>query len=143
MANEIFVDTSGFYALMIQEDDQHQTAVRCLDEARKRKRRFVTIDYVLDETATLLKARGHIHLLGPLFEKVLASHACRIEWTEPERFHSVQTFFIKHLDQSWSFTDCLSFCLMKELRLREVLTKDDHFHQAGFVVLLAKTKGSG
>src|SRR5260370_41115753 len=108
MANEIFVDTSGFYALLIKADDRHAAASRLVREARRRKRRFVTSDYVLDETATLLKARGHVHLLGAFFDKVRASHVCRIEWTDPERFEDVQAFFLKHVDQAWSFTDCLS-----------------------------------
>jgi predicted nucleic acid-binding protein len=136
MANEIFVDTSGFYALLIKADDRHAAAGRHLREARRRKRRFVTSDYVLDETATLLKARGHVYLLGAFFEKVLASQVCRIEWTDPECFHAVQAFFLKHHDQSWSFTDCLSFRIMTELRLRDALTKDGHFHEVGFIVLL-------
>jgi predicted nucleic acid-binding protein len=136
MADDIFVDTSGFYALLIKKDERHAAADRVLRAARKRKQRFVTSDYVLDETATLLKARGHGHLLPAFFDKVLASQACRIEWTDPERFHVVQAFFLKHADQPWSFTDCVSFRVMKELRLRDALTKDRHFHEAGFVVLL-------
>jgi predicted nucleic acid-binding protein len=52
------------------------------------------------------------------------------------RFSSVRAFFAKHSDQTWSFTDCVSFHLMKQLRLREALTSDHHFEQAGFVVLL-------
>ncbi len=54
----------------------------------------------------------------------------------PERFLNVQTFFLKHADQAWSFTDCLSFHVMKQARLRESLTKDTQFEQAGFVALL-------
>src|SRR2546430_3427778 len=119
MANEIFVDTSGFYALLVKSDDWHAAADRHLREAQRRKRRFVTSDYVLDETATLLKARGHVHLLAAFFEKVLASHVCRIEWTDAERFHDVQAFFLKHADQAWPFTDCVSFSIMREMRLRD------------------------
>jgi predicted nucleic acid-binding protein len=136
MANETFVDTSGFYALLVKGDDRHGVAVRVLREARRRKRRFVTTDYVLDETATLLKARSHGHLLAAFFDSLRTSHACRIEWTDADRFHSAQGFFLKHVDQAWSFTDCLSFRVMKDLHLREALTKDGHFHEAGFVALL-------
>ena len=136
MAAEIFVDTSGFYALLVQGDDQHAAAQRVLSTARRRKRGFLTTDYVLDETSTLLKARGFVHLLAPFFETLGASRACRIEWTDPDRFREAQTFFLKHIDQAWSFTDCLSFRVMKELRLRDALTKDGHFHEAGFVALL-------
>src|SRR5262249_17257957 len=104
--------------------------------ARKRKRGFVTTDYVLDETATLLKARQKTHLLGELFDRVERSAACRVEWTDSGRFHNVPTFFLKQANQNWSFTDCLSFPVMTEVRVREALTKDTHFEQAGFAALL-------
>ncbi len=136
MANDVFVDTSGFYALLVKGDDQHAAAARVLREGRRRKRGFVTTDYVLDETAALLKARGRLHLLTPLFEKLDASRAFRIEWTDAERFHDVRAFFLKHADQAWSFTDCVSFRVMTHLRLREALTKDAHFARAGFTALL-------
>lgn len=136
MANEIFLDTSGFYAMLVREDDSHATAKRVLRDSRRRKRGFITTDYVLDETATLLKARGYSHLLQPLFEKLDDSHAFRTEWTDSERFSEVRSFFFKHRDQAWSYTDCLSFVVMCDLRLREALTKDSHFQQAGYVALL-------
>ena len=136
MANEIFFDTSGFFALLVRDDDKHTAAKRIVREAQRRKRSFVTTDYVLDETATLLKARGFVHLLEPLFAKLDASHAFRIEWTDADRFHEARAFFLKHDDHAWSFTDCLSFRVMTHLRIRDALTKDAHFRQAGFVVLL-------
>ena len=136
MAREIFVDTSGFFALLVKRDDQHKAAVRILQNAGKKRRGFVTTDYVLDETATLLKARGHSHLLSEFFEIVTASRACRVEWTDSERFAAVSAFFVKHVDHTWSFTDCLSFQVMKEDRLHDALTKDAHFAEAGFTPLL-------
>lgn len=136
MANEVFVDTSGFYAMLVKGDDQHAAVQRILREARRRKRGFVTTDYVLDETATLLKGRGRVHLLAPFFDKLDASRALRIEWTDADRFGDGRTFFLKHSDQKWSFTDCLSFRIMTEFRLRDALTKDAHFKHAGFKVML-------
>ncbi|MBI3823119.1 MAG: type II toxin-antitoxin system VapC family toxin, partial [Planctomycetes bacterium] len=136
MANEIFVDTSGFFALLVSDDDRHQSAQAIMRAAQRRKRGFMTTDYVLDETATLLKARGYRHLLADFFAKLDGSHACRTEWTDAERFGAAKVFFLKHADQAWSFTDCLSFVVMKSLRLRDAFTKDGHFQEAGFVALL-------
>lgn len=45
--------------------------------------------------------------------------------------------FFHHRDKSYSFTDCTSFVVMKELRLKQVLTTDRHFRQMGFEVLPA------
>lgn len=136
MANEIFIDTSGFYAMLASDDDRHGVAAKLVGAARKRKRGFITTDYVLDETATLLKARRKTHLIAKFLERVDQSQACRIEWTDSERFQNVRAFFLRHADQAWSFTDCLSFVVMSDLRLRDALTKDDHFHQAGYKALL-------
>jgi uncharacterized protein len=136
MANELFIDTSGFYAMLVKSDDRHAAVQRVLRDARRRKRGFVTTDYVLDETVTLLKARGHRHLMAPFFEKLDASQAFRIEWMDSDRHYDVRAFFLKHADQAWSFTDCLSFRVMNQLRLRDALTKDSHFEQAGFKALM-------
>jgi len=136
MARELFVDTSGFFALLAQRDPKHAAARKVLRRAKAEKRRLVTTDYVLDETATLLKARGEGRLAEPLFERVFASSACRVEWTDEPRFALVRAFFLKHSDQAWSFTDCLSFGVMKQLRLHDALTTDVHFEQAGFLALL-------
>ena len=136
MANEIFIDTSGFFALLSSDDDRHREAQKIVAAAQKRKRFFVTSDYVLDETATLLKSRRKTHLLKGFFERLDRSRACRVEWTDSARFHQTRAFFLKHDDQEWSFTDCLSFHIMTELRLRDALTKDGHFRQAGFTPLL-------
>jgi len=136
MAREIFVDISGFYAILTKRDDRHGAAVACLEKAGRDGRRFVTTDYVLDETATLLKARGQTHLLDGFFAFVLKSQVCRIVWTDAARFETTRHFFLKHQDQDWSFTNCVGFIVMKELKLRDALTKDKHFHAAGFLALL-------
>lgn len=137
MAGEIFIDTSGFYALLVRGDDQHDRARHAMRKAAKKKQRFVTTDYVLDETATLLMARGGAPVIPALFESVSASKACRVVWMDVERFEKTKALFIKNIDKIWSFTDCFSFIIMKDLQVREALSKDAHFRAAGFIPLLA------
>ena len=62
MARETFIDTSGFYALLVASDTNHPDAEAWLKAAKSSQARSVTTDYVLDETATLLKAKGQGHL---------------------------------------------------------------------------------
>lgn len=73
-----------------------------------------------------------------MFESIDASAAIRIEWTTPERFKETRAFCLRHSDKAWSFTDCLSFVVMHTHDLREALTSDVHFEQAGFRILLKR-----
>ena len=136
MKNIIFIDTSGFYALLVKEDKMHQKAKDILHRAARDKQQFFTTDYVLDETATLLRARGLSHHVSRVFDTVFASKVCTVAWMDHDRFSKTRTFFLKHSDQPWSFTDCASFIVMKEMKLSLALTTDAHFHEAGFVRLL-------
>lgn len=137
MASEVFIDTSGFYALLVRDDDRHDEAVDLMRSADEKRRRFVTTDYVVDESATLLAARGLAGVIPRFFETVFASSALKLIWVDSERFERSQALFLRNLGRGWSFTDCVSFAVMKELRLREALTKDAHFVDAGFLALLA------
>ena len=114
----------------------HSRAVKYLEAAAQQRQRFITTDYILDETATLLKSRGHGHLAGTFFDSVFASAACQIIWMDSERFGQTRSLFLKHHDQRWSFTDCFSFHTMQLLGLNDALTTDAHFRQAGFNPLL-------
>jgi predicted nucleic acid-binding protein len=41
-------------------------------------------------------------------------------------------------DKDWSLTDCSSFVIVQDTGLRDALTADGHFNQAGFHALLAE-----
>ena len=53
-----------------------------------------------------------------------------------EPFDAGTKFYASRPDKSWSLTDCISFVIMRERNLSEVLTTDHHFTQAGFRVLM-------
>jgi predicted nucleic acid-binding protein len=136
MRADIFVDTSGFYALLAGKDPCHEKAAAILKKASSASTRFVTTDYVLDETATLFKARGLGHRLDLFFSDLAASHACRTLWTGADDFARARDYFLRHKDKDYSFTDCVSFCAMRAGGLRRALTTDAHYLQAGFQPML-------
>src|SRR5262245_35943650 len=128
-APDMFLDTSGFYSLLVHGDRKHAQAANIM---ASRKPCGPPGDYVVAESATLLMVRGKGHLAEEFFRRVLASRACRLEWMDPSRFETTRRFFVKHLDQHWSFTDCFSFDVMRALNLHDALSSDEHFRHAGF-----------
>jgi len=136
MARDTFIDTSGFFALLCADDAKHKAAQAWFGDFRSRSGSAVTTDYILDETATLLKARGGGHRLAGFFQLVSDSSAIRIEWMDSARFNKATDFFLRHSDHGYSFTDCVSFVVMRERRLTDALTADKHFDAAGFKALL-------
>jgi len=52
-----------------------------------------------------------------------------------ELFYEAWDYFQKHKDKRYSLTDCVSFVLMKKLKISEAPSFDKHFTQAGFVKL--------
>lgn len=133
---DVFMDTAGFFALWDAADEHHAAAVELQRRLVGEGRRFLATDYVIDETATLLLVRHSHEAARDFLETVEKSVALRLEWVGPERFRRASELFRNRADKSWSFTDCTSFVVMNELRIRDAFTSDAHFRQAGFVPLL-------
>lgn len=54
----------------------------------------------------------------------------------PEQFENALQRYRQATDKSWSLTDCASFGIMDDERIRAALTYDKHFTQAGYEALL-------
>lgn len=133
---EVFTDTSGVYALIDKNDANHAAAREAVRKILAGGRRLVVTDYVIDEAVTLAKARAGVSVAGRVLDLVERSQGIRIEWIGPDRFDATRAFFRKHADHAYSFTDCSSFVVMRELRIDQALTSDRHFVEAGMEALL-------
>ncbi len=135
-SRHLFGDTSFFFALIAKRDPAHRTAVTAYERLLRAGGHVVTTDYVLDETLTLTKARIDSAAALRLLDRIERSEAIELEEVTTDRFVSSKTYFRKHSDHDYSFTDCTSFVLMHEMGLRAALTTDRHFTEAGFDMLL-------
>jgi uncharacterized protein len=133
---EVFADTSALYAIVDRNDAGHSAAKREVGRLIAAEKRLVTTDYIVAETVNLGNARGGALVANRVLDLVEQSSGIRIEWIGPERFDAAKAFFRKHSDHAYSFTDCTSFVVMRELRLADALTTDRHFREAGFSALL-------
>jgi len=135
-SREVFLDTSGLYALVDRKDAHHPAARSIVERLLRGGRRLVATDYVLAETVNLANARSGTRVAVRVLDLIEQSAGIRIEWIGTSRFDSTKAFFRKHADHKYSFTDCTSFVVMRELKLSQALTTDHHFSQAGFDALL-------
>ena len=129
---KVFADSSALYAFVDKRDAHHAAASQLVSELLRSGRLLLTSDYVVAEAVNLANARGGRLVAQRVLDLIDQSAGIQIEWIGPARFAAAKMFFRKHADHGYSFTDCASFVLMRELRLTEVLTTDRHFQQAGF-----------
>jgi hypothetical protein len=134
---EAFIDTSGLYALVDRKDPHHARARDAALKLTGHGRQLVLTDYVISETVTLARSRSGGRVALRVLDLVEQSVGIRIERIDAARFDQTRAYFRKHADHDYSFTDCSSFVVMRELRLRQALTTDRHFREAGFEALLA------
>ncbi len=112
----IFVDTGAWFASLIPTDADHASAVAWLDVNCSP---LLTTDYVIDETLTLLRARGERKralLLGERFFRFGLAEIHKI--TETDLMLAWETFE-RFADKDWSFTDCTSKVVIEQLGIKE------------------------
>lgn len=131
-----FADTYFFLALRNPRDQHYSTVRAIVPEIQFHP--LVTTAWVLTEVGNALSKpenrAGFISLLTTL-ERF---NALIIE-PEPLLFRRGIELYAARSDKSWSLTDCISFVVMQEHGIREALTGDHHFEQAGFVPLLTNS----
>jgi len=118
-----------------QADPAHQASISIRDRYLKQSHIFVTSDYVIDETLTLIRMRLGINAAERWWNQIERSPRLRFETVFAERLEKARNWFFKWRDKPFSFTDCTSFVIMRELGIKQALTVDAHFFEAGFEIL--------
>jgi len=134
MADKYFTDTGAWFALFYRRDSHHPDAVRIWHRTERERIRIITTNHVLDELATLLARRTSYNFSGNRLREIYDSDI-RIERPMESDELDALDFFLKYADQKISFTDCLSFVVMRKLGLRKAFTFDRHFEYAGFEII--------
>ena len=131
----LFVDTAGWLACADGADRAHAPCRAARDAALEAGRALITSDFVVDETLTLLRLRLGLAAAEGWWQQIDGSARVRWERIDGARFERARQLFFRYGDKDFSFTDCTSFVVMRELRLTQALTTDGHFQQMGFQML--------
>jgi predicted nucleic acid-binding protein len=133
----LFVDTAGWMACADASDAAHVQCCAARDRALEAGQTLVTTDFVVDETLTLLRLRLGLGAAERWWQQIDRSSRLRWERIDSDRFEKARQLFFDYRDKAFSFTDCTSGVIMRELRLTHALTTDRHLSQMGFQVLPA------
>jgi predicted nucleic acid-binding protein len=105
---------------------------------RRNRRRIVTTNYVLAELSALLmsplRVPGRTRLT--LLDRIRTADWVAVLHVDQPLDHASWDYLRSRPDRNFSLVDCSSFVVMQMHGLRESLTTDRHFEQAGFTRLL-------
>jgi predicted nucleic acid-binding protein len=131
MAHEyLFIDTSAFYSFFDKSDKNHQSISQLIND---RTETFITSNFIVDELVTLLRVRHfEVAQIESYIEAILQENICQLLRINPETESKAWTMLKKYKDVTFSYTDCTSFILMKEHKIKKAISLDEHFVIAGF-----------
>jgi predicted nucleic acid-binding protein len=132
-SEDIFVDTSAWIALADRDDSFHQKAASVFPSILKTFRTLITSNFTIAETyVLLLHELGHPSALRFLERLKGSPKIFKIFSTEDIESES-EEILTKYTDQDFSYTDAVSFVIMKRHKIRKAFCFDKHFVTAGFI----------
>jgi uncharacterized protein len=123
-----FVDTGGWFATFVPADRRHFEANRWFQANTSP---LLTTDFIVDETLTLLRARGERTRAIEAADAFFAGELATIHYLTPDEIRAAWAVFRNYDDKEWSFTDCTSKIVMETLGITTAFAFDHHFRQFG------------
>jgi predicted nucleic acid-binding protein len=128
----VFVDTSGFYALMDRSDNNFEKAAGLWRSFLERDFYLRTSNYVIVETLALLQSRLGFEAASLWYRDVLS--LVEILWIDGSMHNLAYELWLGLGRKKLSFVDCVSFIAMRHYKVEKVLGFDKHFVEHGFEV---------
>ena len=136
---EVFLDSAFAIALELARDQNHVAAQGHWSRFVASGQFFVTTSFVVDEAVTFLNARGFHDRAVRIGRRLMSDSRSQFVEVNRTLFLAGWDYLVRHPDKRYSPTDCISFEVMRQLGLRQALTFDQHFAQAGFEITPAAT----
>ena len=135
---KIFIDTWAWVALTNKRDSMHTQAKDIYLRLKQEGYILLTSNFILDESYTLIRNRMDLETAVKFGERISAiskTNLIEIIHVTDKIEEKAWKIFEKYKSQNFSFTDCTSFVVMKELDIHECFTGDEHFKIFGFFVI--------
>ena len=126
----VFVDTSALFALLDAEDAGHDSAFPAWSSGIDECAGFVTTNYVLVETISLVQSRLGLGAVRILIDEMLPM--IDTLWVTDADHTAALNALLAAGRRHLSLVDCVSFTVMRRIGIREYLGLDPHFEEQGF-----------
>ena len=130
----VLLDTVFVQALLNRRDQYHGQAKAMLPRVRDAAEVWVT-EAVLIEVGNALSVYNRVATVRFIEQCYHTANMHVVSVDTPLLLRALQLYHSR-LDKSWGLTDCISFVVMQEQGLKDAMTADQHFPQAGFRALL-------
>lgn len=128
----IFIDTGAFISKFIRKDQFFDISIRSWKELDYSREKCFTSNFVLNETFTLLARKTSYGFSCQRARNIYASEQLEILHPDYQDEIDAITLFGKYSELHVSFTDCISFVLMRKKRIKKAFTFNSHFSMAGY-----------
>ncbi len=136
----IFVDTGAWIALSEESDQYHHEAVASYAKLKRRKARFLTTDYVIDEAVTRLRYDASFSVAVQFLDLIAQSrndNVLQFVSINEALFQEAVAIFCQYDTVVLSFTDCASFAVCRHHGVQEAFAFDQHFAMMGMALSTA------
>ena len=132
----VFVDAVYWIAISRPKDSWREAAEAA--HAQLDSVRLVTTDEVLTEfLAALSKGGSKLRRRAvQAVRKILSNPNVEVVPQSRDSFQKGLNLYEERDDKQYSLQDCISMNVMKAKSITDILTKDHHFEQEGFTVLM-------
>lgn len=130
----VLLDSSYVIGLLNPRDELHDNARRWFEQVRVAPEVWVT-EAVLTEIANglaVVRRQAAVTFLAQCYRE----RNFKIVSVGTALLRRALDLYRARPDKEWGLTDCISFIVMQDQDLRDALTADEHFVQAGFRALM-------
>ena len=136
MPRSIFLDSSGWIAVLNAREGLHATATAMLQELGREGCRLVLTDWIMAETGNgLARTPARVQFVKAARQVLESPHASVVTVASDVLGRALE-LYVKRPDKAWGLVDCASFLVMSDHGISDAFTTDRHFEQAGFNCLL-------
>lgn len=125
------IDTGAFIARFLSNDQHHFAAKAYWKKLENETIQCFTTNFIIDESLTLLSRRAGIQNAFGVGKMLYHSPSLIILRPEQDDELLALKQMEKFGDHQISFTDCISYCLMKSHHIPTIFTFDAHFSLMG------------